>query len=297
MTQYRTGASFRRALEERFRSRSLETGIPLVRLRKSVAFDRFLARLIRLQPDRWILKGGFAIQLRLVDKARTTKDIDLLALVELSDILAVLRNAGAFDLEDWFRFEVEQSRDQALDEFGGNRFHIRALLDGRTFEDFHLDVGIGDPIIDPIDQLKGPPLLDFAGIQPTIVPCYPVTQQIAEKVHAYTRPHISGESSRVKDFVDILLLAELASINADHLLRAIQATFDARKTHSLPRQVPNPPVEWTRSYQRLAAEVSLGYKTLIEANIAIKAFLNPLLSKESVLQWDPSNWSWGYFPP
>jgi len=296
MTQYQSGAAFRRALEERFRSRSLETGIPLVRLRKTVAFDRFLARLIRLQPDRWILKGGFAIQLRLVDKARTTKDIDLLALAELSDILPILRNAGAFDLEDWFRFEVEQSQDQAPDEFGGNRFHIRILLDGRTFEDFHLDVGIGDPIIDPIDQLRSPPLLDFAGIQPTIVPCYPITQQIAEKIHAYTRPHISGESSRVKDFVDILLLAELERINSDHLIRAIQATFDARKTHSLPRQFPDPPVEWTRPYQRLALEVSLGYKTLIEANMAIKGFLNPLLSRESVLQWDPVSWSWSNSP-
>jgi len=46
-------------------------------MQKIVAFDRFLARLMRLQPDRWILKGGFAIQLRLVDKARTTKDIDI----------------------------------------------------------------------------------------------------------------------------------------------------------------------------------------------------------------------------
>jgi len=292
MTPYQSGAAFRRALEERFRSRSLETGNPLVRLRKSVAFDRFLARLIRFQPDRWILKGGFAIQLRLVDKARTTKDIDLLALVESSDILAALRNAGEFDLEDWFRFEVEQSRDQALDEFGGNRFHIRALLDGRTFEDFHLDVGIGDPIIDPIDQLKGPSLLDFAGIQPTIIPCYPITQQIAEKVHAYTRAHISGESSRVKDFVDILLLAELASINADHLLRALQATFDSRRTHSLPLYMPDPPAEWSKPYHRLASEVSLGYKTLQEANMAIKSFMNPLLSRESVNQWDPSIWAW-----
>ena len=76
MTQYQSGAAFRRALEERLRNRSIKTGIPLVRLRKTVAFDRFLARLIRHQPDSWVLKGGFAIQLRLVDKARTTKDID-----------------------------------------------------------------------------------------------------------------------------------------------------------------------------------------------------------------------------
>jgi hypothetical protein len=222
--------------------------------------------------------------LRLVDKARTTKDIDVLVLAKFRDILALLRDAGKFDLQDWFGFEVEQSGDQAPDEFGGNRFHIRALLDGRTFEDFHIDVGMGDPVIDPIDQLAGPALLDFAGIQPTLVPCYPITQQIAEKVHAYTRSNVSGESSQVKDFVDILLLVELGKIDSDHLYHAIQATFDARKTHQLPREIPDPPVEWSRPFHRLATEVSLGYQTLGEANIAIEAFLNPLFSEKSIDQ-------------
>ena len=55
---YRSGASFRRALEDRLRAQSLETGVPLVRLRKMVVFDRFLARLVQGQPDAWVLKGG-----------------------------------------------------------------------------------------------------------------------------------------------------------------------------------------------------------------------------------------------
>lgn len=43
--KYESGAAFRRALEDRLRTMNLETGIPLVRLRKMVAFDRFLARI------------------------------------------------------------------------------------------------------------------------------------------------------------------------------------------------------------------------------------------------------------
>ncbi|MDD5468347.1 MAG: nucleotidyl transferase AbiEii/AbiGii toxin family protein [Anaerolineales bacterium] len=279
-------------MEDRLRSKSLKAGIPLARLRKIVVFDRFLSRLIRIHPDKWILKGGFAIQLRLVDRARTTKDIDVLTLAEAQDVFDVLRQAGKVDLEDWFSFEVEKSEDQAFEEFGGARFHIRSLLDGRTFEDFHIDVGIGDPVIDPIDQVEGPSLLEFAGIQPAIIPCYPVTQQIAEKVHAYTRPHTSGESSRVKDFVDILLLAELEKIYSKRLDRAIRATFESRKTHSPPREVPDPPAEWSIPYQKLAAEVSLIYPTLDEANIAIKRFLNPILARMKKYRWDPDTWSW-----
>ncbi len=55
--KYKTPAAFRRTLEERLRQQSLETGQPLARLRKMVAFDRFLARLVKKEPHAWILKG------------------------------------------------------------------------------------------------------------------------------------------------------------------------------------------------------------------------------------------------
>ena len=77
--KYKTAGAFRRALEERLREQSLKDGQSLTRLRKMVAFDRFLARLAKKEPEAWIVKGGFALQLRLGDRARTTKDIDVSA--------------------------------------------------------------------------------------------------------------------------------------------------------------------------------------------------------------------------
>ena len=44
--RYATGADFRRALETRLRTLSQRESTPLVRLRKLVAFDRLLARLL-----------------------------------------------------------------------------------------------------------------------------------------------------------------------------------------------------------------------------------------------------------
>jgi len=76
--KYTSGSAFRRSLEDRLRHQSLEAGIPLIRLRKMVAFDRFLARLFHCSPNEWVLKGGLAWQLRLDKGTRTTKDIDLL---------------------------------------------------------------------------------------------------------------------------------------------------------------------------------------------------------------------------
>lgn len=50
---FQSGGAFRRAVEERLNTKSKTTGLPLVRLRKMVAFDRFLARLMSAQPDGW----------------------------------------------------------------------------------------------------------------------------------------------------------------------------------------------------------------------------------------------------
>jgi hypothetical protein len=112
--RYKTAAAFRHALEERLRQQSLEGGKPLARLRKMVAFDRFLARLAKKQPKAWIVKGGFALQLRLGDRARTTKDIDVLA-VNLwtgDQTLAQLRAAASLDLGDWSLKSANQQKQQ-----------------------------------------------------------------------------------------------------------------------------------------------------------------------------------------
>jgi hypothetical protein len=74
--RYATGGDFRRALERRLLTSSLQEHVPLARLRKFVAFDRLLARLLDAAPDAWVLKGGLALQLRLGQRARTTKDME-----------------------------------------------------------------------------------------------------------------------------------------------------------------------------------------------------------------------------
>jgi len=289
--KYDNGSAFRRALEDRLRARSLQTGMTLTRLRKMVAFDRYLARLVNDQPGQWVLKGGLALQLRLGAGSRTTKDIDVLLLDSGQDISTALRRAGAVELGDWFSFEVGDA-DAEPDAPGGRRYPLSAILDSRFFETFHVDIGVGDALIEPPDQLATPELLAFADIQPTIIPCYPLTQQIAEKLHAYTRLHHSGEGSRVKDFVDILLMASLAGIQADRLRQAFEATFLQRGTHQLPRQLPQPPSSWVTTFNKLSKEVGAGYSSLDEAFQALQQFLNPILSDMPVTRWNPIDWEW-----
>lgn len=75
--KYETAEAFRTALEQRLKNEAEASGIALMRLRKRVAFERFLARLAAAEPSGWMLKGALALELRLGLRTRATKDIDL----------------------------------------------------------------------------------------------------------------------------------------------------------------------------------------------------------------------------
>lgn len=292
--KYQSGGAFRRALETRLREQSLASGLPLIRLRKMVSFDRLLARLNDSQPDQWILKGGLALQLRLGDRARTTKDIDLLFLKEHHMILNQLREAVALNLGDWFQFEVGQPPADQAQTVGGIRHTVHSLLDGRTFERFHVDVGVGDPVIEDVEYLATPDLLSFAEIEPVIVPCYPISQQLAEKLHAYTNEYTSGRSTRMKDFVDLLLLATLGQISGASLSKAIKITFLDRGTHEIPPRLPPPPKNWEQGFKRMTAEVGLSEHDLGSSYSALQRFIDPILTgAEHKAYWNPEFWAWG----
>jgi hypothetical protein len=293
MTTYPSGTAFRRALEDRLAAQSLKTQMPLVRLRKLVVFDRFLARLVLIEPGTWLLKGGLVLQLRLSQHARTTKDMDLLSLTAQAEVPQLLTHAAHLDLQDWFSFAVRPDTATLPGPgHGGQRFFVTALVSGRTFESFHIDVGSGDPVIEPADLLETPPLLAFAGIPPVTIPCYPLTQHLAEKVHAYVRPRMTGESTRVKDLVDIILIVEHMAVSGIALRIAIQATFAAQGAGEPPSSLPAPPPSWSLTFRKLAEEVGLRCTTLAEAGQAAGCFLDPILGGGTQGVWSPDRQAW-----
>ena len=283
--KYKDAHAFRVALETRLRQQSVESGIPLMRLRKMVAFERFLSRLMTDQPGRWVLKGGLALQLRLGERARTTQDVDLLLQEPADDLHALLVQAAFHDLKDGFVFEIQRPSQHP------RRFTVHCLLAGRRFESFHVDVGTEDILTAPPETLTPPALLTFAGIAPVPILTYPVAQQVAEKVHAYTYPRPAP--SRVKDWVDLVLLATLGEILADDLGQALQTTFARRNSHPLPKEIPPPPAGWWASSRRLRQECGLTYASLDEMHHAVEAFLNPVLRGQvRGHRWIPGQWQW-----
>jgi len=139
---------------------------------------------------------------------------------------------------------------------GGARFPVEARMDERIFARFHLDTGIGDVVIEPLETISCRDWLGFAGIETARVRMIAREQQFAEKVHAYTLPR-QPANSRVKDLVDLALLAGLGKLNQRRIQDALRLTFERRKTHDLPTLLPSPPADWQIPFQALARECGL----------------------------------------
>ena len=269
--RYATAASFRRALEDRLQDIAGKESVDLQRVRRQVAFDRLLARLFQAAQPRtlpWVLKGGYAMELR-IKAARTTKDIDLTMRNVFSSgekkddkknlaVLEKLQEAAAFRSDDFFVYTIgEPISDLDAAPYGGARFPVEARLDGRVFVGFHLDVGIGDAVMEPLEVIEGRDWLGFAGIASPSLYMIPREQQFAKKLHAYTLPRHGAVNSRVRDLVDMVLLVQSATLARNKVTEAIRVTFERRQTHSLPNTLPVPPAEWQNPYRALARECDL----------------------------------------
>ena len=265
--KYATAIAFRSALEDRLKRLAQEEGLDLQRVRRQTAFDRLLCRLFADPITPWLLKGGYAMELRL-RTARTTRDIDL-ALKQLptpekdwdanaANVLAELQDAGRLDLQDFFTFVFgTATQDLEAPPYGGARFPVEARLAGRSFVKFHLDVSTGDVLRSPYDSLSGRDWLGFAGITTAPFQAVSPEEQFAEKLHAYTLPRVGRENTRVKDLVDLILLIERVGLNAGRLPNAIRETFQRRGTHPVPDTVSSPPPSWSRPFAQMAAECGL----------------------------------------
>lgn len=291
--RYATPAAFRAALEARLNAAARAGGRPVGSARKLVAFTRLLTRLERTAPDRWVLKGGFALELRLPGQARATRDVDIDWTASLDEATNALVEAAALALDDYFEFDIQRVGDADVGGAGGVRFHADAYVGGRLFEPLLIDVGVGSERFPPADELTAPDLLDFAEIEPARIRAIRLEQHIAEKLHAYTRRHAGDQpSSRAKDLIDIILMSELADFDLKRLRDAILRVFEARATHDLPRSVPTPPREWARPYRALAVEVGLDPDPAVGHRLVV-AFLDPVLAAEPGLaHWDAEARRW-----
>ncbi len=284
---YASAGAFRRALEERLKQIAQAEQTDINRLRRQVAFDRLLARLFQTNYAPWTLKGGYALELRL-KAARSTVDIDLTIqkAVFTSDtseqtnsaIREMLQDSANQQLGDWLEYLIgAPTMDLDGAPYGGARYPIEARMDARTFARFHLDAGVGDVVIEPLETAECRPWLQFAGIGSPQIPMISREQHFAEKLHAYTLPR-QTQNTRVKDLVDMALLLQAQELSGARTADAIRLTFDRRNTHAVPVELTPPPQDWQKQFAALAQECRMS-PDMNEAFDVIQAFLRSLDSR------------------
>jgi hypothetical protein len=142
---------------------------------------------------------------------------------------------------------------------GGYALEVH-LKKSRTTRDIDLawqqTFNIGDIVIKPAEKSRGIDWLRFAGIAPPTFRTIPREQHFAEKLHAYTQPR-QNPNSRVRDLVDMVLLIKRTKLNRGKTQDAIKATFKRRGTHSIPRKLSSPPLDWNKPFSFMSQECDL----------------------------------------
>ncbi len=124
-------AGRRTSLLVRMGNAAREAGVVVRRIHLVVAIDRLLVRLLAAAPGRWVVKGGYANQLRRPDDARFTEDLDLKIDAAIETAPELLASGFAVDLADDFSYEVAAAPVPLEGPPGGGlRFVVVARLAG-----------------------------------------------------------------------------------------------------------------------------------------------------------------------
>lgn len=284
---YETPRALRMALEQRLNDRSRATGIAVDRLRRRVVFERVVARLVHAEPDTWVLKGGMALEVRLADRARSTKDIDL----GLRDVIGTgpdlherLVDALTVDpFEDHFTLAAGAVTELQPDG-GGHvtwRSKVTAKLADRPFGVIQIDVSPRPHELASTDVVALPNSLAFAQIEAPPIEVIDVNRHAAEKFHAMARDFGDRENSRVRDLLDVVILAENDLLDRDAVAAATRAVWAERDRTAPPARLGELPASWGERYERLTTETEVTARSFSAARDVAESLWTSLHFEES----------------
>lgn len=285
---YSTPEALRAALEHRLSLQSEATGIGLDRLRRRVVFERVVSRLEAANPGRWVLKGGMALEARLRDRARLTKDIDLGLRDSVDDADELHEQIVDALSHDPFgdRFVLTATPPHRLMEDGAGfltwRTTVHAQLAGKTFGWVRLDVSPRPHELGSTERLPLPNSLAFAGITTPAIEIIDVNRHAAEKFHAMQRDFGDRDNSRVRDLVDLVILHENGLLEPSGLSAAIRNVWREREQTEPPTTLPPFPATWPARYAQLAADHELQSREyVIAVEIVTAMWIQAVIAEES----------------
>lgn len=227
MSQRNRAASVRARLLNHARESGQDFNLVLTRY----ALERLLYRLsISAHAGQFLLKGALLFDLWFDIPHRPTRDADFLGFgpADIPQLKSIFEDVVAIDADDGVDFrpgtvKADEIRKEA--NYAGIRVTLLALIDGARVS-IQLDIGFGDAVTPGPEEVDYPVLL--SGFDAPRLRVYPRDTVVAEKLEALTALGIAN--SRLKDYFDLWILAGHTPFDGDTLRRAIQATFERRRT-------------------------------------------------------------------
>ncbi|HEY5062896.1 MAG TPA: nucleotidyl transferase AbiEii/AbiGii toxin family protein [Gemmatimonadaceae bacterium] len=261
------------------RAYAKELGVSEGRVRAWISY-MILAGLLEQSREgsdgyRFTVKGGVALELRLRDRARATKDIDLVLHHDEVDLARALERAVETGVRDgYLGFHFRRKGDSLVLENRTISVEFAVTYQGGTWTSIIVDVARAEPGEGEIELLPAVPLREATGITgPTELACLPLRMHIAQKLHGMTLPPRSGKrNERFKDLVDVLLMEALVTDYAG-LRAACELVFRTRGTHDWP-PVLELPSHWAAPFAALARELDLPVHDAQDAMERMRAFVD-----------------------
>jgi len=287
------------SIKERLRNIATQTGKEYQSVIRQYVQERFLFRLSKsIYSKNFILKGALLFVAHDISRNRPTRDIDFLGSSisnKISDIIEIVKEILIVEFEDGVKFDANSLEAENIVEDGdynGIRIKFFAFMENSR-ERVQLDIGFGDKITSGPIEIEFPTLLDLAAPK---IKVYSIETAIAEKFEVIVSLQL--QTSRMKDFYDILFFAEHYKFKKDMLLKAILTTFNNRSTELEQRKViykdtfkADEQLQklWVAFLKRNKLDSDNSFPDVVNK---IKSFIEPIFDKETKSNWNPQKWKW-----
>jgi len=257
-----------RALERWVSDRARETGEGTDALRRGIS-AMVLAGILGRATDQAgvplvLVKGGTHMRLRFGASARPSKDLDVAVAEDATHLDRLLADACR---EPHLGFDATpEGPTEPVRDTGAVRVTIKLTYQGAAWGSVKIEAAANEAPPGEVDLLDPAPDLGLFGFRAASqVPCLPARFQIAQKLHAVTEIWEGRDNDRVRDLIDLQLLAgEVDAITVESVRAACIHVFERRGLHAWPPQVRVYP-GWDATYRALAERIRFPVADVHEA--------------------------------
>ncbi|AHW65696.1 Hypothetical protein CGLY_16615 (plasmid) [Corynebacterium glyciniphilum AJ 3170] len=268
---------------------------------------RLFARLSEEYPDKWVLAGATALEVR-IDSPRSTSDLDTITSIAIDEVAEAIETLGESP-QDPFDYSVKVPRNIRATE--GLKAKITVSYDGKPVERFSVDIEHSVDNGTPPERMAISPTVATGTIADTDTNglVQSSADHIAAKVAGVskmtTRTNAEGVTEQVNthryhDLADLAMLSDTQSVSMADLVRSLDFQANKHGSEAIPRQLDLPGDDWNpdKWEQARALRPWPADLTIDRALEKAKVLVNPALEhyhadvEHPTGRWSPDDHQW-----